>query len=75
MPRSAEPRRPGLYGPWVLIVLASCTIGSAQCDDVGTGAAVPVPWWIWVLIAIGTIALIAGFIGLLQRANRNRPWD
>lgn len=59
----------------MLIVIASCAIGSAQCADVGTGATVPVPWWIWVLIVIGAIALIAGFIGLLLRANRKRPWD
>lgn len=59
----------------MLIVFAACTIGSAQCSDVGTGAAVPVPWWLWVLIVIGFAALVAGYVGILLRANRKRPWD
>lgn len=56
-------------------VVASCTLGTTPCNDVGTGTSSLVPGWGVVLIIVGAIALIAGFVGLLIRANHRQPWS
>jgi len=63
------------YRPLVLSILASCTLGTNPCDDVGSDTTGVLPWWGVALVVLGAVALVAGLVGLLLRADRNRPWD
>lgn len=57
-----------------MAVVASCVIGTDPCDDSHV-VYVGFPWWTVIVVTVGALALIAGFVALLVRADRRRPWD
>jgi hypothetical protein len=72
-----EARRRALPGgtvAQVIVVVASCAIGTDPCNDssaVYRGFA----WWAAVIATVVALALVAGLVALLVRAHRHRPWD
>jgi hypothetical protein len=58
----------------VIVVVASCVIGTDPCND-SSAVYTGFPWWAAVIATVVALALVAGLVALLVRAHRHRPWD